>query len=1217
MKFPMLKIRCSNYHSRILILCLLLSPVISDTSGQDIHFDHYAVEDGLSQSVILSIYQDSEGYIWFGTQSGLSQFNGYEFVNYSTMPSRNSISNSWVYAITEDQEGNIYLGTKGGINKFEKKTGNFSVIPHKDSGDIVTDNFIYGLTSDENKLYVNTPPALTIIDLKTGEKERYFNDFEYDGALRDLGLPTLKSKNKKIWMGSHNGLYSFDLITKKFNNYPFDRINQKNRINNHITALYEERNGNILIGTEGGLYVFDVKTRDIFPITGINEKLSNPFIRDIVRDKNNVLWIATEGGGLNRIETGNSYNPDKIDYFLSDRDFISHDILYSLFIDNSDNLWVGSIAGIDKTNLKKTGIGIYANTSNSDSYNLLDNVIASVYRDNKGRLWIGNWGKGLNIINAESKRTIHYKSEFEGKYHIPENHVHVIFEDSKNRVWIGTRNGVSLFNKAEERFIPAHKFFEINAFDCFQNIRIYTMMEDHEGRIWVGTGNGIFILDLQSEKLISLRSNDNSTPSISSNLVYALLKDRDNEIWIATSEGLNRYNPEDKTIRVYRNNPEDQSSLINNFTISLFEDYLGNIWIGTGTGMSRYSKNDSSFINFTLQDGLPSNIIYDIIEDNNNKLWLSTGRGLAYIEPGKANKKEFHVIDHLRGQEFNIKAVYKSEDGKLFFGGMNGLVSFYPDSLKKNQFIPPVRITNIEKESDGERQSLNTYQDEIILSYKDYSFTIEFTALDFTDPGKNRYAFRMKGFSDKWIDLGTRRFVHFTNLPHGSYTFEVKGSNNDGIWNPEATSLQIVINPPWWLSDYAIAGYIIFAVIIIILIIYLRERKLKREKRILEEKVRIRTSEIARQKELVEESEQKLSSTINSLDDLVFVLDENGILQEFYNPRKRKTHLIFPDLRVGNHYRKINFPEEVNKQIGDAFITLDEKDAIMEFDHHFSDDGMVYWYNTKISPKRNPEGELTGLVIVARDITDRKESEEKLAHQKEELNELNVMKDKFFSILAHDLKNPFANLYSMGDLIVKNYKHLEEEEKLEALKKMHKSAEFIYSLLENLLTWSRTQRGKIEYQPVVFDLSKLIDINLNLHKIPAEKKGIRLIDSTAENLTAFGDREMINTVIRNLLGNAVKYSSDGDTIETKAIKKDGFFEVSVKDSGAGMSYEDQNKLFKLEVKYQSRGTAGETGTGLGLVLCKEFVEKNGGKIWCESEPGKGTSFYFTIPSENK
>ena len=466
----------------------------------------------------------------------------------------------------------------------------------------------------------------------------------------------------------------------------------------------------------------------------------------------------------------------------------------------------------------------------------------------------------------------------------------------------------------------------------------------------------------------------------------------------------------------------------------------------------------------------------------------------------------------------------------------------------------------------------------------------------------------MQGISDNWIEIGKRRFVQFTKLPSGEYTFNIRGTNNDGVWNNEGASINISISPPWWRSNYAYIFYIIFIIAIIFIVIKTREESLVREKKILEEKIRERTFEIAQQKEMVEESEAKLSSTISSIDDLVFVLDKTGLFQEFYNPGMQKTPYSEAESYIGKHYKNVGFPGLVVQKLTSYFSELIHDDSFEEFDYSVSKEGKIYWFNAKISPRRNVKGSLLGITIVARDITGRKQSED-------QLNKLNTTKDTFFSILAHDLKNPFSSLHSMSELMIKNYQNLEEKEKMMALKNMHKLSEQIFNLLENLLTWANSQRGHIEYLPGKFNILRLIEVNMNLHKIPAEKKGVQLTTNIVDDLPAYGDREMINTVIRNLINNAVKFSSKGGLVELKLIDKTKFFEIIIIDQGVGIPAGDVNKLFQIEEKYKSVGTAGEKGTGLGLVLCKEFIDKNGGEIWCKTREGSGTEFHFTVPKD--
>ncbi len=1084
--------------SILLYFCLFYG--INFVEAQSLNFDHYSVADGVSQSEILNIHQDSEGYIWIGTQNGLNRFDGYTFEKYFYEPSDNhSISNNWIFDIAEDPDGGIWLATKGGLNKFDKKTGWFSVVDHRDPNSIIPDNFVYGIVADSSSVYINTPPVLTILNRKTGSLETFKNDFDYDGALYDIGNPIIRDSKGLIWLGSRHGLACFDMHTKQFTNFLRD---------DQVTALYEDNQGNILIGERNGLNIYKKGPGQPIPYFSGNDDplgLDRTVIHSICQDYTGAIWFGTEGTGLIKmtIKKEGSFGFEQFRGIAGIRNVLSHDIVYALHEDNSYNLWIGTIAGVDKTDLKKKNFSIYKRSDDPGSVDLLDNLIASVYEDRSGRLWIGNWGKGLNILSRSTDEVIHYSSDFPGKMHIPENHVHVIFEDSESLIWIGTRDGVCIYNENSGWFTPVHDYFNTAEFNLFDNIRVYCMIEDSDGKIWIGTGNGIQILDKKTKRASSLRAGNEGPLNISSNLVYSLLEDKDRDIWIATSNGLDRYSPGENRMCHYLNDPASTNTLIDNFTISLCEDFLGNIWIGTSSGVNIFNKNDSVFTYYSANDGLPSNIIYDILEDARNKIWLSTGSGIVMADPGKEISNNFMVIDELRGREFNLNAVFKSDDGELFFGGIDGLISFYPDSIKDNNYIPPIRITSFEKESEGTRKKVNVYTDEIRLTSKEYSFTVEFSALDYTNPSKNRYQYQMEGVSDQWMDVGNLRSIRFTNLPPRKYTFNVKGTNNDGVWNDTPTSIKIRILPPWWRSIYAYISYLVLGIILIILIIKRRESNLINEKRKLEKNVRERTAEIAL--------------------------------------------------------------------------------------------------------------------------------------QKEKLEQLNAEKDKFFSILAHDLKNPFTNLYSMSELIAGNYGTLDEEEKIKILQSINKSAELIYNLLGNLLTWSKSQRGLIEYNPATFNLTELIRVNINLHKVPAEAKEVILKSDLKDDIQAYGDREMINTVLRNLINNAVKFTDKGGTVEVfvrkrepskqdvsrqdkiqKEISQQGkYIEVQVKDEGVGISPENLERLFRIDVKFKSKGTRGETGTGLGLILCKDFVEKNGGKIRVESKEGEGTSFFFTIPVKER
>jgi len=1206
---------------KVFLLYSFLLCYVTNALAQQVTFKHYGVNDGISQSEIKCIYQDTEGYLWLATQNGLNKFDGYRFENFFYDPTdKQSISNNWIFDVIEDSLGHLWSGTKEGLNRYDKKTGGFTRIPHKLNDAVVPDDFVYGLMADETYIYINIPPVLSRYNYRTDSLESYTNTQPYDSALHDIGFPITKCSDGMVWVGSADGLSVFDPETKTFLNYSHEPSNPHSISNNHITAIYEDMIGNILIGTENGLNFYNSQMKGFIHFQdeeNPTESLSNNFIRSILQDSYGVYWIGTDEGGLNRLDWSWDDGNFELTLFKSGanyKDFIGHDIVYSLFEDRSHNLWIGTIAGLDRTDLKPKMFRSYKKTDDPSSLNLLDNIIGSVYIDEHQRLWVGNWGKGLNIYNPQTKEMVHYSSEFEADRYIPNNHVHVLFEDSQSRIWMGTRNGVCIYNAQTQSFTPVEEHFEMDSTGFFVNNRVYCITALVNGEIWIGTGNGIFAFDPMTKTSTNYRMGAAVPYDISSNLVYSILEDNDGYIWIATLDGLDCYHMGKQQMIHFTHSHDQQNTLCDNFTISLCEDSKGDIWIGTSTGVNRFNKKDSLFTYFSMKDGLPSNIIYDIIEDKNRNLWFSTGSGLAMFNSYSHTFKSYSINEGLQGGEFNLKAVFQADNGDVYFGGMDGLIAFHPDSLAENTFVPPVVITSFVKERAGQKQHLNVYTDELELSYKDYAFTISFAALDYTMPFRNQYAYKMVGLRDEWEEVGNRHFVHFTNLPSGNYTFLVKGTNNDGHWNELPTRMDITILPPWWRSDYAYGSYILLGFLLVIGVIRLRERNLKNEKRLLEDGIRERTTEIALQKNRLEESEAKLKSTISSLNDLVFVLDREGVFREFYNPGNLDPIYENPEFFLNKHYKEVGFPLRVEEELQTAFEQLQESDQVLEFDYCVNHKGMC-WYNAKISPRRNAQGDLTGITIVSRHITERKQAEERMRQQKEELDELNATKDKFFSIMAHDLKNPFASLYSLSQVVDENYENLEEEDKLIALKRIHQSAELIYNLLENLLTWSKSQSGRMEYNPSQFDLSALIQENINLHSIAAEKKGIRLTSEVCENCSAYADRQMISTVLRNLVNNAVKFTESGKQVVVSARKLEKFLEVEVRDQGVGIAQENLEKLFRIDVKYKTTGTSGEKGTGLGLILCHEFTLKNGGTISCKSQWGKGTSFFFTIPGE--
>jgi len=832
--------------------------------SQQYNFTTYSIEQGLSQSVVNCIFQDSKGYIWVGTQHGLNKFNGYSFESFTFNPlDTNSISNNWIYSVDEDASGNLWVVTKGGLNEFIRSSKTFNRL-HFDTGNQnAIGHYAYdAIVSRSGKIVINMMPALVIYDPVKKDYEYHTSRIEYDGAIKDNTIPLIEDDAGLFWIGSTRGLTCFDPGSGKFSYFLHDPKKPNTLSNNSITALFEDRTGNIWIGTADGLNVYQKKA-GIFTKYFNDPKnefsLSNNFIRAIMEDEQGNIWIGTEGAGLNKL-INPSGNKTIFERFSSEKSGLGHNIVLALTIDQSENLWIGTLKGISKTDLKRQKFRLYRNNDSPYSVDLLGNVIASIFKDDNGCIWVGNWGQGLNILDRKTGKVEHFSTSLPKNHHLVNNFVHIIFEDSEKRIWIGTRDGILMYKKENNSFVRLKDFFENPKLPDFQGLRINKIIQDERNQCWIATQNGLYKLNLSDGTTERFYMEAGEDHRISANLVYCILEDHEGMVWIATLNGLDVYNPASGKIIHYRKVQGLSNSLSDNFVISVCEDRSGNIWIGTGSGVNKFVKKDSSFQYFFHENGLSNDQIFDILEDNSHNIWFTTGSGLSRFDSTDGTFRTYSVEEGLQSLEFNMRAVFKGKDGEVFFGGMNGFNSFYPDSLLDNRFLPRIVFSAFTKTNS---KGLNERIDpeglhEIVLKYNDHSFTLEFAALEYTNPEKNSFAYKMEGISDEWIEIGSRRFVPFSNLPPGEYIFTVKASNNDGVWNEAGKSLKIIIKPPWWKSYPAYGSYILVLILLIGLYIKWRTGKLIHEKNQLEEKVRERTMQIEKQKDKLIKSQQEL-----------------------------------------------------------------------------------------------------------------------------------------------------------------------------------------------------------------------------------------------------------------------------------------------------------------------------------------------------------------------
>ncbi len=860
-------------------------------------FNHYTVDDGISQSSVSCILQDSEGYIWFGTQDGLNKFNGYSFERYYHNPlDSTSLSHGWVYSITEDNNGNIWIGTRGGISKYDKKKGVFEQIVAK-PGDphSIFSNVIYGIVHNDGKLLINTPPVLNIMDIQTRKVDQYRNNIniEKKNGSYEKSFPVLVDKKKNVWIASSKGLAKFDLTDKTFHNYFYSETDPSSINDNYINTLYEDGQGEIWVGTLNGFCRYDASKNKFIRF---ENKFKNNSILSILQDNIGNFWIGTFGGGLNQVffdqKKTNIQSFSNYANNINDGKTLVSDVVSCLFEDQSHIIWIGSFLGINKLDMKPKKFLLYKKTESEHSVNLLDNFIASAFLDKNDILWIGNWGKGLNLLNRKTGAVVHYSPTLSGKRKIVNGYVQVIFQDPDNNMWIATRNGIQVLNVKDSSFVDVNTFFKLQGLPGFTNVRIRKIAADSKKNIWICCDNGLYKIERGTKKVSSYLTNTSSN-SISDNVVNDIVEEKDGKLWLSTVNGLNLYDPATNHFVHYFNDPFDPHTISSNMATCLLLDRDGDLWVGTNSGLNLLKKGSTQFKYYSKNEGLPNEYIYCLVEDLSGKIWFSTNRGIAVLNKESNKIISYNNEDGLQGLEFNGGASFKSTSGELFFGGVSGLNSFYPDVMPKNDFIPPVVITSFEKSDEkGKEKRMVQNGDVLELSYSDYEIVIEFAALDYTNSKVNQYAYKMEGLSNEWIGTVNRNFVTFSKLPPDQYTFSVRGSNNDKIWNTKGATITIIIHPPFWRTWWFYTLCVIVILSIVVVLIKLREKSLLKEKKILEEKVKERTEKIVYQNEEIEKQKDEL---INRNIKITDSIDYAKKIQDAFLPNADQLKEVFPD----------------------------------------------------------------------------------------------------------------------------------------------------------------------------------------------------------------------------------------------------------------------------------------------------------------------------------
>jgi signal transduction histidine kinase/ligand-binding sensor domain-containing protein len=1060
-----------------LFLCFTL---VDRTDAQQYYskFNHLTVDDGLSSNRIRCIYKDSKNYLWMGTDVGLDKYDSYQVKAYrhnDKLPG--TVSSDILTCIYEDREKNLWFGTYDGLNLYNPAGDNFKVFRSSSADKTsINSNCITGIVEDKkgNLWIVTDGTCLNKWDPQNQNFKRYpIENRRYSLSVRPSKMAGVDSKGY-IWIGSlRPGITRFDPESGIFTRYKdttaeFDNYSYK--------SLYVDNEDKIWIATDGiGFFSYDPATNKFehFGVKGDGKGTNLNFVLDIVPEDDRFLLLAVDQGGINRFDKVTK-SFEYIMYDSTNDNGLSNNGIWCFHRDREGVLWIGtSGGGINYFNPQKDRFKLFTHNGNNPK-SLSYSFVINLFEDHEGLIWIGTDGGGINVYNPATGIFKVFKHEPDNPYSISGNVIRGIAEDKNNNIWIGTWDaGLNKYERKTGKFIrymPDEKDPS-----SISNKTIWNLFIDHENTLWISLYNvGIDLFDINQGVTKKFRYSPETPGSLSANNNWFFFEDNDNKMWICTQNGLDQFDRSTNTFKVF-NFPDNNIG-------SFYKDKSGYIWVGSNTkGLFLCHEDGTILKTYDTGNILPNNRIHAITQDNNGDIWISSNLGISRLNPEIQSIRNYSKEDGLQGDQFYQQSFLKTRSGELYFGGYSGLNSFFPDSLKDNTFIPPVYITDFQifnkpvvyAVPGSPFQTHISEAKEIRLNWKQSVFSLSFAAINYQHPEKNQYKYIMDGFEKDWnYTDASRRYVTYTNLDPGEYTFRVTATNNDGVWNNKGASLRIIILHPWW-STWWFRLIVVSVVILFLTSIFLtRVKQLKKQQLLLEKTVALKTAE---------------------------------------------------------------------------------------------------------------------------------------------LNELNASKDKFFSIIAHDLKNPFNTIIGFSDMMKESVRLNDTAMFYEYTVMINTSAVQTLRLLENLLEWANSQRGKLTFTPVNVNLREVVVDEFSIIGEMALQKEIELKTSVDSALTVVADKNMIRTILRNLISNAIKYTHRKGIVDVGAKINESQVEVSVSDNGIGMSDETISKLFSLDANLSTRGTDNERGTGLGLFLCKEFVEKHGGKISVASEVGKGSVFKFVVP----
>ena len=1160
--------------------------VISITGfGQHYNIKNYSIEDGLAQSQVDAIYQDSKGYLWIGTLGGgVSRFDGQTFTNYTT---RHGLTDNHVFTIFEDADGTMWFGTQQGVCRCDG-----TKFQRPDTMDGLGRQAVKAILEDSRgSLWFGSEKGAWHYD----QKYKRLRPFTGKEGLTNNAISSMLLDSRGIlWFGSHGG----GII--RYDGRDFSPLSTVHGLAlDTVHSILEDRHRHLWFATPGGVSRYDGKA---FRNYTVKEGLSGNDVRAIIEDREGNLWFGTDGGGVCRFD-------GKVFTCLTEKNGLSSNVIWSLLEDREGSIWIGTYRG----GLDQYRGGTFSYFSARDG--LGDDVIRAILEDRAGNFWFGTYRGGVSRWDGKSITT------FTTREGLIDNFVLTMFEDRQGDLWFGTFAGVSRYD--------GQTFMNLGREDGLADQIVRAIVQERSGHMWFGTNDG-GISHYDGHTITNFTTAD----GLNCNQITALLEDRQGHIWIGTLNGLCCYDGHTFT------NISQKYGLAQKNIYAITEDGSGSLWIGAyGDGIIKYTpRHPNGAIDvFSRADGLPHDSVVSLCPDNRGNLWLGTEKGIsrfdaaAYERTGQKIFKHYGPAEGFACIECIHNAILKDHDGNIWFGTLKGAIQYHPHLDRPNLHEPITHITKVRLLFD--EHSLSDYAEGISLEnglpiglrlpyYKNH-LAFDFIGISLRVPEKVKYRYQLARFDNLWLPVVKGSQATYSNIPPGKYTFKVKASNNDGVWNKEPTSFSFEITPPFWLAWWF---YLLCAVVLIVgILTFIKQRtgNLEKQRKVLEEKVQLSTRDLQREKEKLEQrvlertaelrgSEEKFRAVVENADDAIFIL-QDGVIK-FPNPRTGEMLGYSSGELAEIPFERFIHPENIDRT------------PARQIKNPGADKGPIT-YPLKVINRDNKElwAELDAVpihwdgqpatLIFLRDITEKKRLEAQLL-QAQKMEAIGTMAGG----IAHNFNNLLTGILGNASLILSEIEP--PHPYYEGLKHIEQNVQNGVHLTRQLLGFAR--RGK--YEVTTCDPNQIV------------RKSAEMFGRTRKEIVFHGkyephlrpveaDQGQIEQALLNLYVNAWQAMPGGGDIyiQTKNLDLDKddaathgltaghYVKISITDSGMGMDEATRQRIFEPFFTTKEMGQ----GTGLGLASVYGIITNHGGCIRVYSEKGTGTTFNIYLRASEK